>query len=351
MSNNLAFSIQYSALDLRSLFPEELREALAPSPAYRAKQAFDWLQRKGAASAAEMTDLPKALRVQMGERFLIASCEIARKQVSDIDGTVKYLFRLHDGETVESVVMRYEYGHSICLSTQAGCKMGCAFCASGVNGLTRNLLAGEMLAQMHAAQNDLGLTVSRAVLMGVGEPLDNYDNVLRFLRLVSHPDGLCVSQRKLSLSTCGLVPRIDRLAGEQLGITLSVSLHAPSDEIRSGIMPVNRAYPMDDLLAACRRYIDQTGRRVSFEYAMLRGVNDSADCARELARRLGGMLCHVNLIPANDTALGFQKSEPARVKAFQAVLEGAHINVTVRRSLGRDISAACGQLRQQGGAP
>jgi len=359
-------------IDLRSLYPEELQSALAPLqlPDYRAKQIFDWLQRRGAQSAQEMTNLPKDLRTRLEQNFFISSCEIIRKQASK-SGARKYLFRLHDGETIESVVMRYSYGYSVCVSTQAGCRMACAFCASGQHGFTRDLTSGEMLAQIHAAQNDLGdppqrncgfvgdpgETISHVVLMGMGEPLDNYSNTVKFLRLASHPEGLNIGQRKISISTCGLVPRMDKLAGERLGVTLSVSLHAPNDGLRDRLMPVNRAYPIGELLAACGRYAKATGRRISFEYALLRDVNDAPEHARELAGRLKGMLCHVNLIPANPVpALGFARSKPERVHASQDILEQAGLAVTVRRSLGGDIDAACGQLaacgqHQKGGAP
>ena len=334
-------------LDLRSLFPDELREALVPLnlPNYRTKQIFDWLQRRGAQTAGEMTNLPKDLRAQLEKDFFIASCEVIRKQESKT-GTRKYLFRLHGGEMIESVLMRYSYGYSICVSTQAGCKMACAFCASGQHGFTRDLLPGEMLAQAHAAQNDLGETISHVVLMGMGEPLDNYDHTVKFLRLATHPEGLNIGRRKISLSTCGLVPQMDKLAGERLGVTLSVSLHAPNDALRDRLMPVNKAWPIAELLAACGRYAKATGRRVSFEYALLRDVNDSPACAAELASKLKGMLCHVNLIPANPVPeLGFHRSKPERVRAFQEVLEQAGLAVTVRRSLGGDIDAACGQLK------
>ena len=333
-------------IDLRSLFPDELREALAPLrlPDYRAKQIFDWLQRRGAQSVAEMAYLPKDLRVRLEKDFFISSCEIVRKQES-ASGARKYLFRLDDGETIESVVMRYAYGYSVCVSTQVGCRMACAFCASGRHGLTRDLLPGEMLAQVQAAQNDLGEKISHIVLMGMGEPLDNYDNTVKFLRLACHAEGLNIGQRKISLSTCGLVPQIDRLAGERLGVTLSISLHAPNDELRSRLMPVNKAYPIGALLAACGRYAKATGRRVSFEYALLRDVNDKTEHAKELANRLKGMLCHVNLIPANPVPeLGFHRSRPEQVREFQGILERSGLAVTVRRSLGGDIDAACGQL-------
>ena len=339
-------------VDLRSLFPDELRDALAPLqlPAYRTRQIFDWLQRRGAQTAGEMANLPKDLRTRLAQDFFIASCEIVRKQESS-SGARKYLFRLHDGEMIESVVMRYSYGYSVCVSTQAGCKMACAFCASGQHGFTRDLLPGEMLAQVQAAQRDIGEPISHVVLMGMGEPLDNYGNSVKFLRVASHPEGLHISQRKISISTCGLVPQIDKLAGERLSVTLSVSLHAPNDELRNRLMPVNKAYPIAELLAACGRCAKATGRRVSFEYALFRDINDSPECARELAGRLKGMLCHVNLIPANPVPeLGFARSKPEGVRAFRAILEQAGLAVTVRRSLGGDIDAACGQLRK-GGIP
>jgi 23S rRNA (adenine2503-C2)-methyltransferase len=342
-------------IDLRSLYPEELQSALAPLnlPGYRAKQIFDWLQRRGAQTAGEMTNLPKELRTRLAQDFFITSCEILRKQESKSEacGTRKYLFRLHDGESVESVVMRYSYGYSVCVSTQAGCRMACAFCASGIRKQgsgVRDLLPGEMLAQVQTAQKDLDESISHIVLMGMGEPLDNYGNTVKFLRLASHPEGLNIGQRKISISTCGLVPQMDRLAGERLGVTLSVSLHAPNDALRDRLMPVNKAYPIEALLAACGCYAKATGRRISFEYALLRDVNDSRDCAKELAGRLKGMLCHVNLIPANPVpALGFARSRPEQVRAFQELLERAGLAVTVRRSLGGDIDAACGQLRYQ----
>ena len=351
-------------LDLRSLFPDELRDVLAPLqlPDYRARQIFDWLQRRGAQTAGEMSNLPKDLRTRLAQDFFVASCEIVKKQEST-SGARKYLLRLYDGETIESVVMRYSYGYSVCVSTQAGCKMACAFCASGQHGFTRDLTSGEMLAQIQAAQNDLGRAISHVVLMGMGEPLDNYENSVKFLRLASHPEGLNIGQRKISISTCGLVPQIDQLAGERLGVTLSVSLHAPNDALRSRLMPVDKAYPIGELLAACGRYAKATGRRVSFEYALFRDVNDSPECAHELADRLKGqgifqMPCHVNLIPANPVPeLGFARSKPERVRAFREILEQAGLAVTVRRSLGGDIDAACGQLsacgqtKRKGGFP
>ena len=331
------------------MMPDELALALSglDMPAFRSRQLFSWLQQKGAASFGEMTNLSKPDRARLAERFWIAPCEIERKLVSKIDGTVKYLFRLHDGETVEGVAMRYEYGVTLCISAQAGCRMACAFCASGLSGLARNLIPAEMLGQILAARRDLNVTISHIVLMGMGEPLDNYTNVLRFLRLASHPGGLNISQRKISLSTCGLVPKIDQLAGERLGLTLSVSLHAPNDEIRSALMPVNKRWPLKELMQACGRYARATGRRISFEYALFRGINDSPACAEELAALLKGMLCHVNLIPGSEVPeLGAKGSGRVAVRGFVEILEAGGIPVTVRRGLGRDISAACGQLRR-----
>jgi 23S rRNA (adenine2503-C2)-methyltransferase len=335
--------------DLRSLFPEELQAELAPFavPAFRARQMFAWLQAKGAGSAMEMTNLPLSLREALARQCFISACEIARKQVSG-DGTVKYLFRLHDGQTVESVVMQYEHGRSVCVSSQVGCKMGCVFCASGAQGFVRNLLAGEMLAQVAQARRDTGQPVTHIVLMGMGEPLDNYDNVLRFLRLAANPEGLHIGMRKISLSTCGLVPELERLAGEHLGLTLSVSLHAPNNALRRQFMPVASRYSLEELLESCKRYTARTSRRISFEYALFCGVNDSKAQASELAARLRGMLCHVNLIPANPTGL-MARSSKETVQGFQERVTQQGIACTVRRSLGQDISAACGQLRQEAG--
>ncbi|MDR1464164.1 MAG: 23S rRNA (adenine(2503)-C(2))-methyltransferase RlmN [Oscillospiraceae bacterium] len=336
--------------DLRSLSRETLAAELAALnlPAYRADQVFAWLQKRGARSFAEMTDLSKADRARLAERFTLSACAAERKLVSAQDGTVKYLFRLADGEYVESVVMRYRYGLTICVSTQAGCKMGCAFCASGLGGFSRDLLPGEILGQILEAQRDLGEMISRVVLMGMGEPLDNYGNVLAFLRLISHPDGLNISLRKISLSTCGLVPRIHDLRRERLGLTLSVSLHAPNDAVRDRLIPVNRRWPLAELLPACEAYARDTSRRISFEYALIRNVNDSPACARELAGKLRPILCHVNLIPVNDVPeQGFVRSPAAAVAAFAAELEQRGLPATVRRRLGGDIDASCGQLRRR----
>ena len=314
---------------------------------FTASQIFAWLHQKEVASFDEMTNLSKALREKLKKNYAFYGCAIEKKLVSVYDKTVKYLFRLHDGELIESVVMHYKYGHTICVSSQVGCKMGCTFCASGIAGFVRNLLPGEILSQVYSAERDLGVRISHIVMMGVGEPLDNFENVLRFLHLVTDENGKNLSMRNISLSTCGVVPGIYRLLDEQLQLTLSVSLHAPNDDIRRKTMPVAKRYPMEELLKACRDYTARTHRRISFEYAMIAGVNDSDDNARELAQRLRGMLCHVNLIPVNSVKeRDYVKSSAKRMQAFVAVLEQNHINVTVRRTLGSDINASCGQLRR-----
>ncbi len=317
-------------------------------PAFRARQVWQWLQQKGVADFASMTNLSKPLRDRLDGACYIAGCEIEKRSVSALDPTVKYLFRLHDGELIESVLMQYKYGYSLCVSTQVGCRMNCAFCATGKGGFIRNLTAGEILGQIHAAQRAENIRVSHLVLMGMGEPFDNYDNVLRFLKLVNEEDGLHIGMRNISLSTCGVVPGIEKLERENLQLTLSVSLHAPNDQIRSSIMPINRKYPVGELMRACRHYAEATSRRISYEYAMLGGVNDSDDCARELAALLKGTLSHINLIPANDvTESGLRSSSPERIKAFADILQREGRTVTVRRSLGGDIDASCGQLRSK----
>lgn len=335
--------------DIKSLSRQELKDALKAmgQPAFREKQVFTWLHR-GAASFEEMTNLPKALRQELDENFCITVPEAVRRQVSRLDGTRKYLWKLRDGNCVESVLMQYHHGNTICISSEVGCAMGCAFCASTLGGLVRRLEPSEMLDQVIFTQLDSGLPISNIVLMGIGEPLDNYDTVLKFLRLVNDPDGLNIGMRHISLSTCGLVPKIDRLAEEDLQITLSVSLHAPDNETRSGIMPVNRAYPVEELIDACRRYFDKTGRRISFEYAMIRGVNDTPEAAELLLRRLKGMMAHVNLIPLNNVEESpLKPSTPAAVAMFQKILNEGGVTATVRRTLGSDIDASCGQLRRK----
>ncbi len=335
--------------DVKSMTEPELRAHLDELgvPGYRSKQVFKWLN-AGVTDFQQMTDLPLSLREQLSERFVVPGVRIARKWESKLDETVKYLFELEDGETVESVLMSYKHGWSQCLSTQVGCKMGCTFCATGMGGFVRNLTASEMIAQIEAAERDRGIRVSSVVLMGMGEPLDNYDEVLRFLRMLREDGGVHIGMRHVSLSTCGLVDQIYRLMEEKLQLTLSVSLHAPNDRIRSQMMPVNRRWPVDTLLLACRRYAEETGRRVSYEYAMVDGVNDSDACALELAGKLKGTLCHVNLIPLNRVeGAPNQASSIKRIQTFQNILAKNGITATVRRTLGADISASCGQLRRK----
>ena len=316
-------------------------------PAFRAKQVFSWLH-KGVRSYDEMTNLPKALRDTLADQYPIHAPKVVRKQESQRDGTIKYLWQLSDGNCVETVMMRYHYGNTVCISTEVGCRMGCAFCASTLGGLVRKLEPFEMLDQVLFTQLDSGLPVSHIVLMGIGEPLDNLDNVLRFLELVNHADGMNISMRHISLSTCGLVPKIDELAKHKLQISLAISLHGPNDAIRDQIMPVNKAYPIEVLLAACRRYYEATSRRIHFEYAMIDGLNDSVDCARELLRRLKGLPAHVNLIPLNHVEESpLKPSSRAAVQKFQQTLEDGGVTATVRRTLGGDIDASCGQLRRK----
>ena len=317
-------------------------------PKFRAKQIYGWLQVNGVMSYDEMTNLPKALREQLSENYPIRGCEIERKQVSAIDGTVKYLFKLYDGEFIESVLMKYKYGYTLCVSSQVGCKMGCVFCASTKNGCVRSLYPGEILCQIHAAQRDMNIRVSHVVMMGMGEPLDNFENTLRFIDLAGADDGLNLSIRNISLSTCGVVPKIYELMERHYQLTLSVSLHAPNNEMRSKVMPINKKYPIEELITACRQYAKQTSRRISFEYAMIKDNNDSDECAYELAALLKGMLCHVNLIPANEIDESKHKrSSDERLERFCSILRSRGINVTVRRSLGSDIDASCGQLRNR----
>lgn len=338
-----------SRIDIKSMTLAEIQQEFAAAglPAYRALQVYRWLHR-GVRSFEQMSDLSAALRSELADRYSIFTAEIEQKYCSKLDDTVKYLFRLHDGELVESVLMHYRHGRTICVSTQAGCKMGCAFCATGKSGFSRNLSASEILSQVQTAQADAGERISNIVLMGMGEPLDNYPNVLRFLELVSSPEGLNIGMRHISLSTCGLVDKIDDLAKKKYQLTLSVSLHAPNDDIRSRLMPVAHRWSIEELLQSCRRYAASTGRRISFEYAMIEGVNDTAACARELASRLKGLLCHVNLIPVNQVkGSAFQKSSGRNMDIFLRILAEKGIPATVRRTLGSDIDASCGQLKRR----
>ncbi len=343
-----------SKADILSMTPDELKVFIRSigEKDFRAKQLYDWMQ-KGA-QFEEMTNLPANLREKLAAVTDYRLPKIEEKLVSKLDGTVKYLFSLIDGECVESVFMRYEHGNSLCVSSQAGCLMGCRFCASTLNGKTRDLTASEILGQVIMAERDTGERVGGVVMMGIGEPLDNYDNSVRFLRLVSHPDGLNIGLRHISLSTCGIVPKIRKLAEENLPITLSISLHAADDETRSALMPINNKYPIDALLSACRDYFATTGRRVSFEYTLIGGKNDSIAQADALAARLkGGMhaVCHVNLILLNEVSeTGLSTVARKNAIAFRDQLERRGINATIRRRLGSDINASCGQLRLRHGA-
>lgn len=295
-----------------------------------------------------MTDIPKDLRNYLEQNCYLSKAEIYRKYKSNIDETVKYVFKMFDGELIESVLMKYEHGYSICISTQIGCRMGCKFCASGLNGLNRSLTASEMLAQIITASKDNNIRISNVVMMGMGEPLDNFENSSRFLKLVCEPDGLGIGLRHISLSTSGVVPGILKLKKLDLPITLSVSLHAPFDELRKEIMPVARKWSISELLCACKEYQQKTTRRISFEYALIKGVNDSKECAEELCRILKGIMCHINLIPANPVKENsFEKPDTKNIKNFKSLLESKGMNVTVRRTLGADISASCGQLRKK----
>ena len=333
-------------VDIGSMTPEELAAWLKEQgePAFRAKQIFHWLYR-GVTSFDEMSDLSKALRQKLAEQCFLTVPKVARKQVSKLDGTIKYLWELSDGNCIETVLMRYKHGNTVCISCQVGCRMGCAFCASTLAGKVRDLTPAEMIAQVLFTQLDSGEPVSNIVLMGIGEPLDNFDTVMKFLTLVNHPEGLNIGMRHISLSTCGLTDKIDKLAQRGLQLTLSVSLHAPDDETRSKIMPVNRSVGVEKLMDTCRRYFQTTGRRISYEYAMIDGVNDSDWQADLLASRLKGTPGHVNLIPLNDVEESPLKPS-RRVAAFQKRLERHGVTVTVRRKLGGDLDASCGQLRR-----
>ncbi len=336
-------------MNLKSMTLPELSDALKAmgQPAFRARQLYTWLHR-GARSYGQMSNLPATLRERLEREYPICPPQVVRRQESARDGTIKYLWQLADGNCVETVLMRYHYGNTVCISTEVGCRMGCAFCASTIGGLVRRLEPYEMLDEVLFTQVDSGQPISHIVLMGIGEPLDNFDNVMRFLELVNSPEGMNISMRHISLSTCGLVPKIDELAKRKLQLTLSVSLHAPNDAIRDTIMPVNRAYPSEALLDACRRYYQATSRRISFEYAMIDGVNDSVENAKELIRRLKGLPAHFNLIPLNHVEESpLKPSSRAAVAAFQKTLEDAGIPATVRRTLGGDIDASCGQLRRK----
>lgn len=334
--------------DIKSLTLEELTQYITDNSfeKYRARQIYEWLV-KPVYSFDDMNNIPKKLKDFLKADSYISKAEIIRKQISKIDGTIKYLFEFADKERVESVLMKYHHGYSICISTQVGCKMGCTFCATGKSGFSRSLTASEMISEITAAQDDMNIRISNVVLMGMGEPLDNFDNVKRFLELVSSDDNLNIGMRHITLSTCGIVPKIYELADLNLQLTLSVSLHAPNDKLRSKTMPVNNVYPIDLLIKACKEYIKKTNRRITFEYALIDNVNDSDELARELSDLLKNMLCHVNLIPVNSVnGSGFSKSKKERQESFRNILENNHIPATIRRTLGSDIDASCGQLKR-----
>ncbi len=336
-------------IDIKSMEIDELTSFLETlgEPKFRAKQIFKWLH-SGVTDFDKMSDIKISLREKLKELCYIADVEIIERYKSRLDETVKYLYRLYDGELIESVLMKYEHGYTVCISTQVGCRMGCSFCASGINGLKRNLTASEMLSQIMAAERDNDIRVSNVVMMGMGEPLDNFDNSVKFLKLVSNDSGMNIGLRHISLSTSGVVSGIKRLAEYNFPITLSISLHAPFNDIRSGMMKVNKKWNIEELLSACREYQSVTTRRISFEYALIEGVNDSAECARELARILKGIMCHVNLIPANPVKENtFKKPDKTKIIKFQKMLIDCGLNATVRRTLGSDIDASCGQLRSK----
>ncbi len=335
-------------IDLRNYTLDELEDLVIDlgDKKFRAKQVLSWVH-KGIEEIDEMNNIPKTLREKLKEVSYLKNMDILKVLKSKIDNTRKYLLILKDGNIIESVLMKYKHGNTVCVSTQVGCKMGCGFCASTLDGVVRNLTAGEILGQVLTIQNDIGERISNIVLMGSGEPLDNYEEVLKFFGIINHPIGLNISMRNITLSTCGIVPKILDLAEKKLQITLAISLHAPNDEIRSKSMPINKVYNIDSILNACKKYIENTNRRITFEYALIKGVNDKREHAMELADKLKGILCHVNLIPLNEVKeTGYKTSNQRSVEEFKKILEKKGIRVTVRRELGSDIDAACGQLRK-----
>ena len=335
-------------MDIASMYLDELKEYMTTlgEPAFRAKQVFEWIHKKQAQSLDEMTNLPKALREKLADNALFVREET--RQTSREDGTVKFLYRLHDGNLIETVWMPHDYGISVCVSSQVGCRMGCRFCASTIGGLIRNLEPAEILGQIYASMRSMGKRVDNVVVMGTGEPFDNYDNLIRFIKLLTAPEGYNLSARSITVSTCGIVEKILQFAQESLPVTLALSLHATTDEERKALMPVAHKYTLSETLAACNAYFEQTGRRVSYEYSLVRGQNDSEAHAIRLSKLLAGQNCHVNLIPVNPIAeRDYKASDPGSVQKFKLTLEKNSINGTIRRSAGSDIDAACGQLRRR----
>ena len=336
-------------LDIKSLYERELEETMAAmgEKPFKGRQLFEWLHKKAVGSYGQMTNLSQKLRQQLEEKYPLACLEVVDVETSAIDGTQKYLFGLADGNVIESVLMRYHHGNSVCISSQVGCRMGCRFCASTIGGLIRNLTASEMLDQVYRIQELTGERVSNVVVMGTGEPLDNYNNLVRFVRILSDEKGQNISHRNITVSTCGIVPRIRQLADEGLGITLALSLHAPNDEKRRELMPIANRYSLEEVLPACQYYFEKTGRRITFEYSLVGGKNDGQEDARQLADLISGLNCHVNLIPVNPIKeRDYVQSGKKVIGNFKNKLEKYRINVTIRREMGRDINGACGQLRR-----
>ncbi len=335
--------------DIKSMTPSEVSELIVSlgDKKFRAKQIYQWMHQKLVASYDEMTNVPAALRQKLAAEYPLTVLEPVRVQISQIDGTRKYLFRLSDGNLIESVLMKYHHGNSVCISSQVGCRMGCRFCASTIDGLVRGLLPSEMLEQIYRIQKDIGERVDNVVVMGSGEPFDNFDNLLRFIELLNNEEGLNISARNLTVSTCGIVPKIYELADMQPQITLAISLHSPNDELRRSIMPVANKYSIDEIMKACRYYVEKTGRRITFEYSLVKDVNDTDECAMQLVHLVKGIKCHVNLIPVNPIKeRDYKQTAQAGVNHFRSRLEKCGVNATVRREMGRDIDGACGQLRR-----